>query len=125
MNQDSYLVNSLPARTLASCGLFREADDLAHSPRVFTNIAPPGRVGQSRAGCLPRWDALMILVTGGAGFIGSNVFANLNEAGRSDIAVNDWLGSDGKWRNLQKRQLADMVAPADLFRWLDGRKLDA
>jgi ADP-L-glycero-D-manno-heptose 6-epimerase len=67
----------------------------------------------------------MILVTGGAGFIGSNVVASLNEAGRSDIAVNDWLGSDGKWRNLQKRQLADMVAPADLFRWLDGRKLDA
>jgi len=67
----------------------------------------------------------MILVTGGAGFIGSNVVASLNEAGRTDIAVNDWLGSDGKWRNLQKRQIADMVAPADLFRWLDGRKLDA
>jgi ADP-L-glycero-D-manno-heptose 6-epimerase len=39
--------------------------------------------------------------------------------------VNDWLGSEGKWRNLQKRQIADMVAPGDLFRWLDGRKLDA
>ena len=51
----------------------------------------------------------MILVTGGAGFIGSNVVASLNEAGRTDIAVNDWLGSDGKWRNLQKRQIADMV----------------
>jgi ADP-L-glycero-D-manno-heptose 6-epimerase len=67
----------------------------------------------------------MILVTGGAGFIGSNVVASLNEAGRTDIAVNDWLGSDGKWRNLQKRQVADMVAPADLFRWLEGRKLEA
>ncbi len=67
----------------------------------------------------------MILVTGGAGFIGSNVVASLNEAGRSDVAVNDWLGSDGKWRNLQKRQLADIVGPADLFRWLEGRKLDA
>jgi ADP-L-glycero-D-manno-heptose 6-epimerase len=41
------------------------------------------------------------------------------------VAVCDTLGSDGKWRNLQKRQLADMVAPADLFRWFDGRKLDA
>ena len=67
----------------------------------------------------------MILVTGGAGFIGSNVVASLNEAGRSDVAVADWLGSDGKWRNLQKRQLADVVGPADLFRWLEGRKLDA
>jgi ADP-L-glycero-D-manno-heptose 6-epimerase len=67
----------------------------------------------------------MILVTGGAGFIGSNVVASLNEAGRSDIVVNDILGTDGKWRNLAKRQLADAVPPADLFRWLEGRKLDA
>jgi ADP-L-glycero-D-manno-heptose 6-epimerase len=67
----------------------------------------------------------MLLVTGGAGFIGSNVVANLNEAGRGDIAVSDWLGNEGKWRNLQKRQIADMVAPEDLSRWLDGRKLEA
>jgi ADP-L-glycero-D-manno-heptose 6-epimerase len=67
----------------------------------------------------------MLLVTGGAGFIGSNVVASLNEAGRSDIAVNDSLGSDGKWRNLAARQVADFVAPAELWRWLDGRKLDA
>jgi ADP-L-glycero-D-manno-heptose 6-epimerase len=67
----------------------------------------------------------MLLVTGGAGFIGSNVVASLNEAGRADIAVNDTLGSDGKWRNLAGRELADFVPPADLWRWLDGRKLDA
>jgi len=67
----------------------------------------------------------MILVTGGAGFIGSNVVASLNEAGRSDVVVNDILGTDGKWRNLAKRQLADAVPPADLFRWLDGRRLEA
>ena len=67
----------------------------------------------------------MLLVTGGAGFIGSNVVASLNEAGRADIAVNDMLGSDGKWRNLAGRQIADFVPPADLARWLDGRKLDA
>ena len=67
----------------------------------------------------------MLLVTGGAGFIGSNVVASLNEAGRTDIAVNDILGSDGKWRNLAHRQIADFVPPADLLRWLDGRKLEA
>jgi ADP-L-glycero-D-manno-heptose 6-epimerase len=67
----------------------------------------------------------MLLVTGGAGFIGSNVVASLNEAGRSDVVVNDLLGSDGKWQNLRKRRLADFVPPADLFRWLDGRRLDA
>jgi ADP-L-glycero-D-manno-heptose 6-epimerase len=66
----------------------------------------------------------MLLVTGGAGFIGSNVVASLNEAGRSDVAVCDTLGSDGKWRNLQKRQLADMIPPADLLSWLEGRRLD-
>src|ERR1700754_1845084 len=67
----------------------------------------------------------MLLVTGGAGFIGSNVVASLNEAGRTDIVVNDSLGTDSRWRNLQKRQLADLVAPKDLSRWLEGRKLDA
>ena len=67
----------------------------------------------------------MLLVTGGAGFIGSNVVASLNEAGRSDIVVNDHFGSDEKWRNLGKRRLADVVPPGDLVRWLDNRKLDA
>ncbi|WFU20454.1 ADP-glyceromanno-heptose 6-epimerase [Bradyrhizobium sp. CB3481] len=67
----------------------------------------------------------MLLVTGGAGFIGSNVVAALNDAGRSDVAVCDILGSDGKWRNLSKRQLADFVPPAELIGWLQGRRLDA
>jgi ADP-L-glycero-D-manno-heptose 6-epimerase len=67
----------------------------------------------------------MFLVTGGAGFIGSNVVASLNEAGRNDVVVNDVLGHEGKWRNLAKRRLADFVPPADLMRWLEGRRLDA
>ncbi|MCP3477132.1 ADP-glyceromanno-heptose 6-epimerase [Bradyrhizobium sp. CCGUVB1N3] len=67
----------------------------------------------------------MLLVTGGAGFIGSNVVAALNDAGRSDVVVCDLLGHDGKWRNLAKRQLADIVPPAELIDWLKGRKLDA
>src|SRR5260370_10934520 len=67
----------------------------------------------------------MLLVTGGAGFIGSNVVAALNDAGRADVAVCDVLGHDGKWRNLAKRQLADIVPPAQLPDWLNGRRLDA
>ena len=67
----------------------------------------------------------MFLVTGGAGFIGSNIVASLNEAGRTDVVVNDVLGDEGKWRNLAKRQIADFVSPADLAQWLEGRKLDA
>ncbi|ABE38851.1 ADP-glyceromanno-heptose 6-epimerase precursor [Rhodopseudomonas palustris BisB5] len=67
----------------------------------------------------------MLLVTGGAGFIGSNIVAALNDAGRSDIAVSDVLGHDGKWKNLAKRQLADVVPPAELADWLKGRRLEA
>lgn len=67
----------------------------------------------------------MLLVTGGAGFIGSNLVAALNEAGRTDVVICDWLGHDGKWRNLAKRQLADIVPPAELMHWLKGRRLDA
>jgi ADP-L-glycero-D-manno-heptose 6-epimerase len=67
----------------------------------------------------------MLLVTGGAGFIGSNIVAALNDAGRTDVAVCDTLGHDGKWHNLAKRQLADIVPPAELLDWLKGRKLDA
>ena len=67
----------------------------------------------------------MLLVTGAAGFIGSNVVASLNEAGRTDIVVNDVLGGEGKWRNLAGRQFADFIPPADLMRWLEGRKLEA
>jgi ADP-L-glycero-D-manno-heptose 6-epimerase len=66
----------------------------------------------------------MLLVTGGAGFIGSNVVAALNDAGHADVAVCDFLGHDGKWRNLAKRQLSDVVPPAELMEWLKGRKLD-
>src|ERR1700693_2696287 len=67
----------------------------------------------------------MLLVTGGGVFFGPNVVASLNEAAGADIAVNDTLGSDGKWRNLVHRELADFVPPHDLWRWLDGRKLEA
>jgi ADP-L-glycero-D-manno-heptose 6-epimerase len=67
----------------------------------------------------------MLLVTGGAGFIGSNVVAALNDAGRADVTVCDVLGHDGKWRNLAKRQLADIVPPTELPDWLKGRRLDA
>jgi ADP-L-glycero-D-manno-heptose 6-epimerase len=67
----------------------------------------------------------MFLITGGAGFIGSNLVAALNEAGCVDIVVNDEIGSGDKWRNLQKRQLLDIVPPSDLQRWIGDRKLAA
>lgn len=61
----------------------------------------------------------MIVVTGGAGFIGSNLVAALEAAGIADIAVVDWLGTEEKWRNLGKRALAAVVEPPDAFAFLE------
>jgi ADP-L-glycero-D-manno-heptose 6-epimerase len=56
----------------------------------------------------------MIIVTGAAGFIGSNLVAGLNDMGRDDIVLVDHLGSDAKWRNIAKRRFLDFVFPEDL-----------
>ena len=64
----------------------------------------------------------MFLVTGGAGFIGSNIVAALERQG--EVAVCDRLGHGDKWKNLAKRELADLVPPERLSDWLKGRKLD-
>ena len=62
----------------------------------------------------------LILVTGGAGFIGSNLVAGLTAAGEYDVAVCDRLGAaeDGKWRNLSKHPIVDFIAPETMFDWL-------
>ena len=61
-----------------------------------------------------------ILVTGGAGFIGSNIVARLCEEAAADIVVCDRLrdAASGKWRNLAKHPIADFIAPEALHEWL-------
>lgn len=63
----------------------------------------------------------MIIVTGGAGFIGSNIVAALNDIGRHDVVVSDLLHAEGKWQNLRKRVVQDIVPPDELFDWLERR----
>ncbi len=68
----------------------------------------------------------MILVTGGAGFIGSNLVAALGSRGKR-VVVSDWLGKDDKWRNIAKRDLAGIIAPEKTFEFLaaSGNSIDA
>jgi ADP-L-glycero-D-manno-heptose 6-epimerase len=56
----------------------------------------------------------VIIVTGATGFIGSNIVADLNAAGRSDIILVDDLGSQAKWKNIAKRRFHDVVLPGEL-----------
>ena len=64
----------------------------------------------------------MIVVTGGAGFIGSNLVSALLAKNHHDIIVCDHLGNDSKWRNLAKHEVAGIVQPDDLFGWLEKNK---
>lgn len=61
----------------------------------------------------------MIIVTGGAGFIGSNLVAALEESGISDIVICDVLGSEDKWRNIGNREIRDFVTPPNFFHFLE------
>jgi ADP-L-glycero-D-manno-heptose 6-epimerase len=56
----------------------------------------------------------VIIVTGATGFIGSNIVADLNSAGRSDIILVDDLGATGKWKNIAKRRFHDLILPSEL-----------
>jgi ADP-L-glycero-D-manno-heptose 6-epimerase len=62
----------------------------------------------------------MIIVTGATGFIGSNILADLNAQGRSDIVLVDDLGCQDKWKNIAKRRYQDLVLPAELNSLLSG-----
>ncbi len=71
----------------------------------------------------------MIVVTGGAGFIGSNIVARLTADTAYDIVVCDRLETAdlAKWKNIAKHAVADLWAPEELFDQLErhAEKIEA
>ncbi len=63
----------------------------------------------------------MILITGGAGFIGSNIAAHLSEHGERVVVCDRW-GDGDKWRNVSKLNLEDIVAPEEIIWWIERHK---
>lgn len=70
---------------------------------------------------------MFYLVTGGAGFIGSNLIAALEARNDHQIVVCDRLRDGAKWRNISKRCLWDIVHPDRIFEFLNlhGTQIDA
>ena len=68
----------------------------------------------------------MILVTGGAGFIGSNLVSALAARGER-VVIADRLGHGDKWRNIAKSDFRELLPPEELSSWLARRetRLDA
>lgn len=60
----------------------------------------------------------MHIVTGGAGFIGSNILKALEDRGFYDTIVCDWYGTHHKWKNTAKRELGSIIQPQELFPFL-------
>lgn len=63
----------------------------------------------------------MIVVTGGAGFIGSNIVARLCESGAYDVVVCDRIETAdlAKWKNVAKHPVADFWSPEEMFEQLE------
>jgi ADP-L-glycero-D-manno-heptose 6-epimerase len=66
-----------------------------------------------------------ILVTGGAGFIGSHLVSELNRRGCERIVIADFLETGEKWRNLSALRFADYLEADDLLPRLESGRLGA
>lgn len=67
----------------------------------------------------------MIIITGGAGFIGSNLVKALNARGRGDVLVVDNLSNGVKFKNLADCEIRDYQDKEDFLAWVSaGREAD-
>lgn len=60
-----------------------------------------------------------IVVTGGGGFIGSNLVAALIERGTHHVVICDSFGVGDKWRNVSKHPVFEIIPPEQMFEWLE------
>ena len=64
----------------------------------------------------------MIILTGGAGFIGTNTLIRLNDKKIDDILVVDAIKDTSKWKNLIGNQFREYISKNDLWKWLRKNK---
>ena len=62
----------------------------------------------------------MIVVTGGAGFIGSAIVWRLNQLGEEEVVIVDELGTDEKWKNLVGLRFTDFINKNDFLERISG-----
>src|SRR4030042_4343731 len=62
----------------------------------------------------------MIIITGAAGFIGSNLTGFMNKKGINEIILVDAFDNDMKNRNLENKKYIQKIHRDDFFHWLEG-----
>lgn len=65
----------------------------------------------------------MIILTGGAGFIGSCFLWKLNQEGIKDVLVVDHLNNSEKWKNLVGKKYYDYIQKEDFFNAVAHRQV--
>lgn len=68
------------------------------------------------------FDDQLIVITGGAGFIGSCLIRYLNDLGMHNLLIVDGLDQTERWKNLVGKKFYDVIDHTQLMSWLEGRE---
>ena len=66
----------------------------------------------------------IVIVTGGAGFIGSNLIRNLNSIGYTNIILSDYFADGKQVSNVNHLKINDFVSPNDLCEFIRNNHVD-